>query len=117
MKVGCCFNSAYGRRDGTANLSLRALKEMEDIEVVYIPSPCTEEVPKCDAYIYIAEIRFDCTPYKPYGPPHIESYDGLNLTQKKDVHFYKKTSLSLTQILSHHGEYSLALIRVPYDRD
>jgi len=53
MKVGCCFNSAYGRRDGTANLSLRALKEMEDIEVVYIPSPCTEEVPKCDAYIYV----------------------------------------------------------------
>ncbi len=53
MKIGCCFNSAYGRRDGTANMSLRALKEMEDLEVVYIPSPCIEEVPKCDVYIYI----------------------------------------------------------------
>jgi len=52
MKVGCCFNSAYGRRDGTANMSLRALKEMKDIEAVYIPSPCIGEVPKCDVYIY-----------------------------------------------------------------
>ncbi len=53
MKVGCCFNSASGRRDGTANLSLRALKEMKEIEAVHIPSPCVGEVPKCDVYVYV----------------------------------------------------------------
>jgi len=39
MKIGVCFNADAGRRDGTANLALRALTEMKGVDAKHVRAP------------------------------------------------------------------------------
>lgn len=116
IKIGVVFNADIGRRDGTANLALRALKEMKGVNAFHLRAPNSGEIPKADFYLYVDD-GMDHIKWIPPSPScywasdtHLgygyrmwkaKQFDKVFVAQKDAVYQFKKDGVKNVEWLPH----------------